>query len=206
MGQGGKPALCPAPASLQPEAETRGGCGASPLPRLDLHRPFPAPRRAVNHCRNATSHMTRHTGRGAAVVLPPAASPAGENIPNPLGNSILPPLTPRCAHNQPNASQKQRGRAHPGGKLRGARSKHTQTQAVVCPKGGCRLGDTAGQAVALTWGAGWWQGGAGCRGWLAAGSSEPSCGRAAAAAWPAHAAGSARAPARRQRPCSGQGD
>lgn len=56
--------------------------------------------------------------------------------------------------------------------------------------------------LALTWGAGQRRrGGGGCRGWRAGGSSEPSCGRAAAAAWPARAAGSARAPARGQRPC-----
>lgn len=59
-----------------------------------------------------------------------------------------------------------------------------------------------GRKAALTWGAGRRRGAGGCRGWRAGGSSEPSCGRAAAAAWPARAAGSARAPARRQRPCS----
>lgn len=63
------------------------------------------------------------------------------------------------------------------------------------------------EALALTWGAGRrrWRRGGGCRGWRAGGWREPSCGRAAAAAWPARAAGSARAPApapaRGQRPC-----
>lgn len=52
----------------------------------------------------------------------------------------------------------------------------------------------------LTWSARRWAA-AGGRGWRAAGWCEPSCGRAAAAAWPAHGVGSARAPAREQRPC-----